>query len=229
MRYSAVIVGAGEGRRIGGRKLLLELGNKPLILWSLGTFLDVPDLDEIVVVVHHEDRARCEVLFSERGIEAQIVTGGRERQDSVYEGLKALRNPGDLVIVHDAARPFITLDMIHAVVGCAARDGAGAIVGLPVKETVKRVVNGKVVETLQRRLIWSVQTPQAFPTEMLMRSYEQAMKDGYYSTDDAALCERLGYPVEVLEGSPDNIKITTLDDLRQARLIMKVRGIRGEG
>ncbi len=228
MKYSAVIAAAGEGKRIGGRKLLLNLGNKPLILWVLGTFLDVPDLDEIVVVVHHEDRSRCKDLFSERGIEARIVTGGKERQDSVYEGLKALEDPGDIIIVHDGARPFVTLDLIHSVVGRAARDSTGAIAALPVKETVKRVVNGKVVETLQRKLIWSIQTPQAFPAEMLMRAYEQAMKDGYYSTDDAALCERLGYPVEVVEGSPDNIKVTTLDDLRQARLIMKARGIRAD-
>jgi 2-C-methyl-D-erythritol 4-phosphate cytidylyltransferase len=154
-----------------------------------------------------------------------IVTGGRERQDSVYEGLKILENREGLILIQDGARPFVTLDMIHSVIGKASRERVGVIPALPVNETIKRVVNGKVVETLQRKTIWSVQTPQAFPGEMLFRAYKIAMEDGFYSTDDAALCERMGYPVEVVEGHPENIKITTLDDLQRAELIMRSRGI----
>jgi 2-C-methyl-D-erythritol 4-phosphate cytidylyltransferase len=216
---------------LGERKLFLNLGGRPLISWSLETFLGMSDLGDVVVVVHHEDRIRSEEILLENGDigeRVRIVTGGSERQDSVYEGLKNLGNHGDIIIVHDGARPFVTLNTIHSAVGKVNREGVGVIAATPVKDTIKRVVNGKIVETLPRKLIWSVQTPQVFPAEMLMRAYEIAMKDGFYSNDDAALCERLGYPVEVIEGDPENIKITTPDDLRQAELIMRSRDVQGE-
>ncbi len=210
---------------MGRRKLLLELWGKPLILWAIEPFLNLPDVNEIAIVVHHDDRDRCQELLEGQGDNVVIVTGGKERQDSVYEGLKILENREGIVLIQDGARPFVTLDMIHSVIGKASRDGVGVIPALPVKETIKRVVNGKVVETLQRKTIWSVQTPQAFPVEMLFRAYKIAMEDGFYSTDDAALCERVGYPVEVVEGHPENIKITTPDDLQRAELIIRSRGI----
>jgi len=210
---------------MGRRKLLLELWGKPLILWAIEPFLNLPDVNEIAIVVHHDDRDRCQELLEGQGDNVVIVTGGKERQDSVYEGLKILENREGIVLIQDGARPFVTLDMIHSVIGKASRDGVGVIPALPVKETIKRVVNGKVVETLQRKTIWSVQTPQAFPVEMLFRAYKNAMEDGFYSTDDAALCERVGYPVEVVEGHPENIKITTPDDLQRAELIIRSRGI----
>jgi 2-C-methyl-D-erythritol 4-phosphate cytidylyltransferase len=228
MKCSVIIVGAGEGKRIGGRKLLMEVGGRPMVLWTLEPFLESPDVCETVLVVHHRDRERCEELMAGVNENIRVVTGGRERQDSVFEGLKVLKDKGNVVVIHDAARPFVTTDILHSVIGKAGRNVVGAIAALPARETIKRVVNGKVVKTLRRKLIWSVQTPQAFPADMLFRAYELAMKDGYYSTDDAALCERLGYHVEVVEGDPLNIKITSSEDLLLAEMILRSRGNRLE-
>ncbi len=223
VKCSAIIVGAGEGKRIGDRKLLLEVGGRPLVLWTLEPFLRFPEVCERVLVVHHQDREHCEELVKGMDGIVVVVTGGKERQDSVYEGLKALKDQVDVILVHDAARPFVTLDVIRSVAGKAGRENVGAIAALPARDTIKRVVNGKVVKTLRRKLIWSVQTPQAFPSGMLFRAYELAMKDGYYSTDDSALCERLGYPVEIVMGNPLNIKITSPEDLILAEMILRSR------
>ncbi len=229
MKCSVVIVAAGDGTRIGGRKLLMDLGGRPLVAWTLEPFLQFPDTDEIVLVVHHGDRARCEEFIGETGVDIRIVTGGRERQDSVYEGIKSLERDNEVIIVHDGARPFVSLDTIRSVVEKVEKDGVGAIAALPVRDTIKRVINGRVQETLPRKMIWSVQTPQAFPSEMLLRAYDHAMKDGFYSTDDAALCERLGYSVELVMGETENIKITVADDLLLAEMIIRSRGSVSQG
>jgi len=207
---------------MGRRKLLIDLAGKPLVSWSIDTLLTIPNLDELVLVVHPQDRGRCGEIVGDLSDRVEIVTGGRERQDSVFEGLKSLGRREGIVIVHDGARPFVTQDLIRSVVE-RARAGVGAITAIPVRDTVKRIINGKVMETLPRKLVWSIQTPQAFPGEMLFRAYESAMRDGFYSTDDAALCERMGYPVEVVTGNHENIKITTPDDLLYAEWIVHSR------
>jgi len=143
----------------------------------------------------------------------EVVQGGAERQDSVAAGLARVDAAADLVIVHDAARPFVSLACLTACVEAAAAGGA-AIVAVPAHDTVKRVdASGVIVDTPDRRTIWLAQTPQVFRFALLRRAYEQAQHDGFVGTDDASLVERLGAPVRVVPGEPRNRKITTPDDL----------------
>ncbi len=210
---------------MGRRKLLICIGGRPMITLTVAPFLEIACVERIVVVVHNQDRSRCEELLGGSSNKIRVVVGGRERQDSVYEGLKCLKGEEEVIVIHDGARPLVTDQLIRAVVENTARKRVGTIAALPVSETVKRVVNGRVVETLPRRLIWSAQTPQAFPADVLYRAYREAMRDGFYTTDDAALCERLGYPVEAVRGDHWNIKITVPDDLLVAEMILRARGV----
>jgi 2-C-methyl-D-erythritol 4-phosphate cytidylyltransferase len=149
-----------------------------------------------------------------------VVAGGRTRQDSVWLALQAVPDDAQLVVVHDAVRPLITAKLVDAVVAAAATSGA-AICALPVAETVKRVRGDLVESTLDRSELWAVQTPQAFRADLLREAHEKARRDGIVGTDDAMLVERLGHPVRVVPGLPENVKITTPEDLRRAR-----RGVR---
>jgi len=202
----------------------VELEGRPLIRWTLEPLLAFPGADEVLVVVHHADRERCTRLL--QGVDARIrvITGGKERQDSVYAGLRALSSRERGVLIHDGARPLVTLDTIHRVADRSAARQVGVVAGRPLHDTVKRVVHGTVVETLPRRLVWAVQTPQAFPAGPLLAAYETAMRDGFYGTDDAALCERIGEAVEVVEGDPWNLKVTTPEDMELAGMILRRRG-----
>ncbi len=143
----------------------------------------------------------------------QIVTGGQRRQDSVRNGLFAISDPPDLVLVHDGVRPFIQADIVEKSIACAKQTGA-AVVAMPMHDTVKRVDPQHVIqETLKREELWQIQTPQTFRYDWLLEAHQQAQLEQWEVTDDAALIERKGYPVSVVEGSCFNIKITRPDDL----------------
>ena len=144
-----------------------------------------------------------------------MVAGGATRQASVWRALQAAP-AADLLVVHDAVRPFVTRALIDAVVGAARQSGA-AICALPIAETVKRVRGDEVEATVDRAGLWTVQTPQAFRADLLREAHDKARRDGVVGTDDAALVERLGHPVKVVRGLEDNLKITTPEDLRRAR------------
>jgi 2-C-methyl-D-erythritol 4-phosphate cytidylyltransferase len=145
-----------------------------------------------------------------------VVAGGATRQESVWRALQASPPAVDIVLVHDAVRPFIERRLIDAVVAAAVQHGA-AVCALPIAETVKRVRDGMVEATLDRSGLWAVQTPQAFRAALLREAHDKARRDGVAGTDDAALVERLGHPVRVVAGLPGNVKITTPEDLRRAR------------
>jgi 2-C-methyl-D-erythritol 4-phosphate cytidylyltransferase len=152
---------------------------------------------------------------------SRILKGGRERQDSVRSGINALEDEHHIVIIHDGVRPFITEEILHAVISEAFKERA-VTVGVPVKDTVKTVDdNGWVAETLDRNRLWLIQTPQAFTRDIIQKAYEDAYKDHYYGTDDASLVERIGINVKVIHGSYDNIKITTKNDLVLAEVLIK--------
>jgi 2-C-methyl-D-erythritol 4-phosphate cytidylyltransferase len=152
-----------------------------------------------------------------------VLAGGRQRQDSVWEGLKAVRDNCDLVMVHDGVRPFISQDILARAVQGAVDCGA-SIVGVQAKDTVKLVSpHMYVMETPDRAGVFLVQTPQTFKRAILLEAYRQAMRDGFYATDDAALVERLGLPIKVVEGSYENIKITTPEDLAIGEMIVRRR------
>ncbi len=228
MKTAAIIPAGGSGKRVGGevRKQYLTLGGKPVLAHTLTAFQKSDTIDEIILVAPEDDLdfVRQNIVApNDLGKVSAVVAGGRERQDSVFNGLKALAGPCDVVLVSDAVRPFVTQDMIARVTDAAIRQGA-ACIGVRAKDTIKETVEGDVVQaTLPREHLWQTQTPQAFQYEILCRAYAAAEKDGYYGTDDASLVERIGVPVVMIEGASRNIKITTPDDLVIAEALMGMK------
>ena len=215
-----MIPAGGIGARLGRRtpKQFLALGDGSILAATVAHFARHPAVGAIVVAAPaaHVHRAGLALRrVGRRGV-ITVVAGGPTRQESVWLALQAAPDDADLVIVHDAVRPFITRRLIDAVVGAARRSGA-AICALPVSETVKRVRGDEVETTIDRAGLWTVQTPQVFRADVLREAHEKARRDGVVGTDDAALVERLGHPVKVVRGLGENLKITTPEDLRRAR------------
>lgn len=227
-KVTALIPAAGVGRRMGKRtaKQFLFLGDKPMLAHTLLAFQRAPEVDEVIPILSQEDMESCLKDIIEHYHLTKVktlVVGGRERQDSVYNGLKKMEKDTEVVVVHDGVRPFVTQEMIRETVG-HARKGECVVVGVPVKDTVKEVdADGIVKRTLERSRLWAVQTPQAFPAKVLLRAYEDSYKKKYCGTDDSMLAERLGIKVRVIMGSYDNIKITTPEDLVIAEEILRRR------
>jgi 2-C-methyl-D-erythritol 4-phosphate cytidylyltransferase len=229
MKIVALILAAGQGRRMGTarKKPYLLLGGKPVVYYTLFEFEQSPLIDEIVLVVGkvEVEYARSSLVdaFQFKKV-STIVAGGLKRQDSVWEGLRAVKSDCEVVMVHDGVRPFISQALLERT--CRAMEGCvAAIVAVPVKDTIKSVSpQREVLTTLDRSTLWAIQTPQAFRRDILEKAFRQAIADRFYATDDAALVERLGEPVTVVEGSYDNIKITTPEDLVLGETILIGRG-----
>ncbi len=204
-------------------KPYLSLAGKPIICHTLAAFEQCPLIDTIILVVEKEEinRARVSIVdaFGFKKIRV-VVAGGERRQDSVWEGIKVLAADCDLVVVHDGARPFISRKILERSIE-VANAGGTAVVAVPVKDTIKVVREERITKTLDRTTLWAVQTPQTFRHAILKKAYEKALEDGYKATDDASLVERMGISVEVVEGSYDNIKITTPEDLVLGEAILK--------
>jgi 2-C-methyl-D-erythritol 4-phosphate cytidylyltransferase len=215
----AVLIPAGGlGTRLGRRtpKQFLKLGDTTILAMTLRHFTGHPDVLGIVVAAPAAHVARTHRLVGRAGRRpVHVVPGGPTRQESVWLALQAAP-PADVVVVHDAVRPFIDRRLVDAVVAAAARHGA-AICAVPIAETVKRVHDGVVATTQDPSGRWAVQTPQAFRSGLLREAHDKARRDGTAGTDDAMLVERLGQPVHVLPGLGRNVKITTAEDLRRAR------------
>ncbi len=216
-------VRARQGGPDGGEPKQFRLvGGVPLLLRAIRPFAQHPRVGPIVVVVPPEQAATPpEWLRAQLSDRLSITAGGDERQQSVANGLARLPKGPSLVLVHDAARPFVGRDLIDRVLAVAAR-GAAAVPGLPVADTVKETdTAGLVVRTIPRDRLVAVQTPQAFPRAMLETAHQRARSDPAAggATDDAALCERLGHPVRVVAGSARNIKVTTADDFALAEAL----------
>lgn len=228
MKTVALILAAGKGKRMGTAKSkpYLLLAGKPIVCHTLFAFERSPLIDEIVLIVGHNDvaYARSSIVDACQCTKVStVVAGGLKRQDSVWEGLRAIKSDGDVVMVHDGVRPFISQELLEKT--CQAmKSSSAAIVAVPVKDTIKAVSpRGEVVTTLDRKTLWAVQTPQVFRRDILEKAFEKAMNDRFYATDDAALVERLGEKVTILEGSYENIKITTPEDLVLGEAILKNR------
>jgi 2-C-methyl-D-erythritol 4-phosphate cytidylyltransferase len=218
----AIIVAAGKGYRMGSNvpKQYLEMGGRPIVAHTLDVFCASGLFEEVILVIPPGDGeyVREHVLTGciAKNL-VRMVEGGNERQQSVYNGLMTLPGDAGVVIVHDAVRPFLTAGLIEKSLHAARRYGA-AVTGMPVKDTIKKVdSSGFVVETPDRRTLWSVQTPQAFRYKLLLEAHRQAAAEGWKATDDAMLIERMGQPVRMIEGSYNNIKITTPEDLILAK------------
>ena len=227
-RVAAIIPAAGSGRRMGHStpKQFLRLNGIPVLVHTLKVFESSPLIDEVCLVVPSgtEDLCRME-LIEPYGLKkvGRVVSGGEARQDSVYQGL--LKTPSDIdrIVVHDGVRPFLSEALLRRVLE-AATEEVGAIAAMALKETPKQVrEDGIVLSTPDRARLYLAQTPQVFPRKVLMEAYQKAYADGIVSTDDSALVERLGFPVRIVAGAWDNIKITTAEDLHLAEKILELR------
>jgi 2-C-methyl-D-erythritol 4-phosphate cytidylyltransferase len=227
-KVTALIPAAGMGKRMGKAvaKQFLPLGDRPMLAHTLLTFQRSSDIDEIIPILSEEDMETClrDVIEAFHITKVKtLVVGGKERQDSVSNGIRKLEKDASVIVVHDGVRPFVTQEMIHECVE-AARKGECVVVGVPLKDTIKEVDDrGIVRKTLERSRLWAIQTPQAFPAKVLRTAYDESSRNKLYGTDDAALVERAGSKVRVLMGSYENIKITTPEDLILAEEILKGR------
>lgn len=223
LRAAAVVPAAGRGERLGGAvpKSLIHLAGRPLMQYALGVLQTVAEIEVVAVAVPCDLVEQVQGLVQQAGLtKARIVVpGGVDRQGSVAAGLKALPPGPDLVLVHDAARPFLSPRLVSEVIAAAARDGS-ATAALPVSETIKRGADGWVRETLDRASLHRIQTPQAFRRTLLEQAHEVASREGFRGTDDAVLVERLGRPVRLVLGDPINIKVTVPEDLALAEAML---------
>lgn len=224
--YELILLAAGHGKRMrtSENKVLLPLLDKPLIVYPLRTFLSDNNCCHIIIVAKNDEIPLLKELSEKErtSISTPItfVEGGVERQDSVSCGLKKLKNTNGFVMIHDGARPFVDSRSIEALNGIVHQTEA-AILGVPVKDTIKKVENKIVIETVLRSALWQVQTPQAFRSSLLLKAHQIAKIDGFLGTDDASLVERLGKQVVMIPSSYDNIKITTPEDMVMGEAILK--------
>jgi len=223
MQALAILVAAGRGERMGaGRpKAFLELGGQPLLLRAARAFDAASSVAAIVAVVPEAEVAAARGILATLAKPVTVVAGGSRRQDSVLEGLKRAPEGFDgVVLVHDAARPLVDVALVESVCRAAAAAGE-ALPVLPVVDTVKRVVDGCVVETLDRETLGAAQTPQGFRFDLLARAYEAAFRERLTLTDEAMAVERLGGTVRAVPGSARNRKITTPEDLAWAEGVVQ--------
>ena len=222
-----VIVAAGTGSRMnmGINKQFIKLEGKEIIAYTIEKFYNNSNVEDIVVVVKEDESEffKKEILDKYNFKNVKIAYGGKERQDSVYNGLKLLDEKCDVVLIHDGARPFVSDKIIDKSIE-EAKEHKAIVVGVPVKDTIKVIDNDKnIVDTPNRSVLWAVQTPQTFDYNILIDAYKDAFKNKFYGTDDAMLVERIGYKVKMLEGSYNNIKITTQEDLNVGSQILRVQ------
>ena len=222
-----VIVAAGTGSRMnmGINKQFIKLEGKEIIAYTIEKFYNNSNIEDIVVVVKEDESEffKKEILDKYNFKNVKIAYGGKERQDSVYNGLKLLDEKCDVVLIHDGARPFVSDKIIDKSIE-EAKEHKAIVVGVPVKDTIKVIDNDKnIVDTPNRSVLWAVQTPQTFDYNILIDAYKDAFKNKFYGTDDAMLVERIGYKVKMLEGSYNNIKITTQEDLNIGSQIVRVQ------
>ncbi|MEN9508545.1 MAG: 2-C-methyl-D-erythritol 4-phosphate cytidylyltransferase [Gemmatimonadota bacterium] len=217
-----VIVAGGSGSRTASTELkqFRWVAGKPALLHSVQAFMARPDVAVVVVVLPKAYAADPPPWLFQCDVDRLLVSvGGRERHESVVNGLEDLPEEIRIAVVHDAARPLVSEATIERVIA-EARRGHGAIAALPVVDTLKEVDDdGHIVRTVERTRLWRAQTPQAFPREMLEAAHVAARRDGIGATDDAALCERLGYPVVVVRGSERGMKITEPEDFARAEVM----------
>ena len=220
-RIQAIIPCAGIGSRLKTHKSkpFVDLCGQPILIHSLKAFNDTK-VDSIILVVHKDEMNNINQLLNQYDLKKDIdvVVGGDTRSQSVSNGLKVIHNATDIVLIHDAARPLITADLIdQAIEMCITKEAV--IIGVPLKSTIKCIKNGVVEKTLDRTMLYDIQTPQVFKKNLLVQAHKLPEKDEV--TDDSMLLERMGYSVYIIEGSYRNIKITNIEDLIMAEAFLK--------
>jgi 2-C-methyl-D-erythritol 4-phosphate cytidylyltransferase/2-C-methyl-D-erythritol 2,4-cyclodiphosphate synthase len=222
---AAVIVAAGRGHRVGAssNKVFLPLAGRPLLLWTLRAFEECPAIGHVVIVVGAGEEEQARKIAEGLAKVQAICPGGQTRGESVLAGLARLPESTEIVAIHDGARPLVTPDLIARCVETALARGA-ALPALPVTDTLKRAApDGTIAATVERAGLYGAQTPQTFRRDLLAAAYARAQADGLEGTDDASLVERLGHPVPLVPGEPENLKITVADDLPRAAAILERR------
>lgn len=228
-----MVPAGGTGKRMGAGtpKQFLMLGGVPMMLHSLRALERAPSVAEVVLVVPKQERARALTEVVERyGLKKvlKVVPGGATRQESVHHGLNEVDADVEIVVVHDAVRPFVTEDLIERSIE-AARQHGGAIAAVPMKDTPKQAgPDGLIQKTLDRAGLWLAQTPQTFRRAVVVEAYRKAEIEHVRATDDAALVERLGHKVAVVPGSWENMKITTPEDMILAEAMLAARKKEGK-
>lgn len=225
-KTGVIVVAAGKGSRMGTTesKQYLRLQDKPVLIHTLEVFERSALVDEIVIVTGAEDVSRCQEWSAQYHLHkvTNVVAGGQDRQESVYNGLRQIQT--EWVMVHDGVRPFVTEQDIQNCLQSAQQNGA-SVLAVPVKDTIKQVdVNRHITGTPDRSTLWAIQTPQTFLHSQLVTAHHDAEANGFRGTDDAMLVERMGITVAVVEGSYTNIKLTTPDDLEYAAYLLERKG-----
>ncbi|HZH93571.1 MAG TPA: 2-C-methyl-D-erythritol 4-phosphate cytidylyltransferase [Tissierellaceae bacterium] len=223
---SVIIAAAGMSNRMGSKinKQFIVIDNKPILAHTIEKFEACKYVDEIIVVSKEQEVEYCrkEIVrkYGYRKV-TNIIKGGKERQDSIYNGIMALNERTDIVLTHDGARPFVRMEsIVNGIKG--ALDYGSCVIGVPLKDTIKVIEeDNQVHHTPNRALLWAAQTPQCFQIDLLKEGYEYAISEGILGTDDSSLVEKKGYPVKMIMGNYDNIKITTPEDLVVAQSIAK--------
>ncbi len=225
MKTVALVVAGGRGARMGGGipKQFLRLGKLPLLVHALLVFQRSRRISQIVLVVPKGFGGRAEALVGKHclGKVVRVVVGGKERQDSVLLGLRTVPPDTDIVLIHDAARPGVTRNLVEGPIRRLLRKKEGVLVAIPVADTLKRVEKGIVIATLDRSVLWRAQTPQVFPYPGILQAYERAEREAFRATDDAAIYQWAGGRVSIFPGEETNLKVTTRQDLRLARVLFE--------
>jgi 2-C-methyl-D-erythritol 4-phosphate cytidylyltransferase len=220
-----VIVAGGGGSRVGGTELkqFRWIAGKPMLLHSLQTFMERPDVVTVVCVLPREYVGDPPPWIFQCDVNRLMISiGGRTRTESVANGLDDLPDEADIVLVHDAARPFVSAQTIDRVVR-SVRDGHATIAAVPVTDTLKNVdESGLIAGTVERERLWRAQTPQGFPREVIVRAHREAKAARVNATDDASLCERIGVPVSVVRGTERAMKITEEADFARAEALFNL-------
>ena len=225
MNVKVLIPAAGTGRRMGAgtNKQYLELADRPLLARTVDVFERHPLIDSIIIIVSPAEIAYCQEEIVARGNYRKVtavIAGGAERQDSVYCGLQACQaDADDLILIHDGARPLVNAGIIDRVID-SVQQHAACLTAVPVKDTVKVVQDGCVVDTPERATLWLAQTPQAFRYSLIRSAHDRAAEQGMRATDDAQLAEWAGLKVRVVQGDYRNLKITTPEDLEVAERLL---------
>ncbi|MBW2984714.1 2-C-methyl-D-erythritol 4-phosphate cytidylyltransferase, partial [Candidatus Woesearchaeota archaeon] len=214
MHNIALITAAGKGTRMNSKlnKILLTLLDKTIIEETMEVFENCEEIDDIVLVANKDDIDQLKKIIEKNQYKKikKIIEGGEKRQDSVFNGLKSIENANDddVILIHNGANPLVDEETISECIVQAKEHGA-AVAALPAKDTIKEVEEGFVKQTLNRKRIWQMQTPQAIKYSLAKEAFEKAYRDNFYGTDDVGLVERLGKKVKIVECNDENIKITT--------------------
>tara|TARA_Y100000739_G_C20567742_1_gene446200 strand:- start:640 stop:1323 length:684 start_codon:yes stop_codon:yes gene_type:complete len=224
MLASAIIPAAGSGKRFGEKKQLKDLNGRPLIYYTLIPFIESTAINDIIIAARKNDVDKIasvvDLIATEKKV--KIIEGGDTRQSSIYNALAQTNSNTKYVCVHDAARPFVSRELIEKLI-YELKNCKAVTVGHKSTDTLKEYSDGIVTRTLDRKKIWQVQTPQAFAKEVIVNAYELAKKQNILATDDSSLAEKAGYQVKIINDSSINFKITTQEDWIMAEALLRLK------